>query len=275
MDGMIRLVATDVDGTLVPDGTSHINPEYFPVIEELRRLGIQFAVASGRQEDSLHRLFAPVKDRVFFISSNGGVLSTSTRILFTTPMEPSGLRQLLEQCRQLPECELLIAASQATYCQVGANPEFLRWLREEYRFTIEEVPDLEAVCQDAVKLSVYHKPDGKPHPATALVEPWKGRITGVVSGPEWVDFADPRVQKGAAIRILQESLEISPEETMVFGDQLNDVSMLRQAAYSYAVGSARPEVKAEAARIAPPLAEDGVLQVLKKLAEAKGAAVWE
>ena len=97
----------------------------------------------------------------------------------------------------------------------------------------------------------------------------------MVSGPEWVDFADPAVQKGTAIRILQESLEISPEETMVFGDQLNDLSMLRQAVYSYAVGSAREEVKAAAARIAPPMREDGVLQVLKKLAEAKGAAVWE
>ena len=275
MDGMIRLVATDVDGTLVPDGTSQINPEYYSVIEELRRLGIQFAVASGRQEDSLHRLFAPVKARVFFISSNGGVLSTYNRILFSTPMRQADLLELLDQCRQLPACELLVAASNATYCEQGADPEFLRWLREEYRFTIEEVPDLRQVSGDAVKLSVYHKPDGKPHPATVLVEPWKGRLTGVVSGPEWVDFADPAVQKGTAIRILQESLEISPEETMVFGDQLNDLSMLRQAVYSYAVGSAREEVKAAAARIAPPMREDGVLQVLKKLAEAKGAAVWE
>ena len=45
---MIRLVASDVDGTLVPDGTSRINPDYFTVIEELRQLGIQFAVASGQ-----------------------------------------------------------------------------------------------------------------------------------------------------------------------------------------------------------------------------------
>ncbi len=272
---MIRLVATDVDGTLVPDGTSRLNPEYFSVIEELRQLGIHFAVASGRQEDSLHRLFEPVKTRVFFISSNGGVLSTYNRLLFFHPMNQEDLLELLGQCRKLPACELLLAASQATYCEKGADPAFLRWLREEYRFTIEAIPDLDQVCGDAVKLSVYHKPDQQPHPATVLVEPWKGRLTGVVSGPEWVDFADPGVQKGNAIRLLQESLEIFPEETMVFGDQLNDISMLRQAAYSYAMGSAREEVKAVAARIAPPLAEDGVLQVLKKLVKAKGAAVWE
>ena len=44
------------------------------------------------------------------------------------------------------------------------------------------------------------------------------------------------VNKGQAIKTLQESLEIHPEETMVFGDQLNDIEMLNQAYYSFAVG---------------------------------------
>lgn len=271
---MIRLVASDVDGTLVPYGTSRINPDYFTVIEELRQLGIQFAVASGRQEDSLHRLFAPVKNRIFFISNNGAVLSTASRLLFATPMRQDYLLPLLRQCETLPECELLIATSRATYCRAGADEEFLRWLREEYRFTIEEIPDLSAVCSEAVKLSIFHEP-GTRHPGIDLVEPWKGKLNGVVSGPEWVDFSDPEVQKGSAIRLLQESLGISPEETMVFGDQLNDISMLRQAAYSYAVGSARDEVKEVAAYVTKPMKEDGVLEILKTLAETKGEAAWQ
>ena len=90
-----------------------------------------------------------------------------------------------------------------------------------------------------------------------------------------MDFSDPEVQKGSAIRLLQESLGISPEETMVFGDQLNDISMLRQAAYSYAVGSARDEVKEVAAYVTKPMKEDGVLEILKKLAETKGEAAWQ
>lgn len=271
---MIRLVASDVDGTLVPNGTSQLNPAYFAIIEKLRALGIQFAVTSGRQEDSLHRLFAPVKNRIFFISNNGAVLSTASRILFSTPMRQDYLLSLLRQAEQLPGCELLIATSRATYCKQGADEKFLYLLREEYRFTVQEVPDLSAVCSEAVKCSIFHDPKTE-HPAAAWIESWKGRLNGVISGPEWVDFSDPEVQKGNALRLLQESLEITPEETMVFGDELNDLSMLRQAVHSYAVGSAREEVKAVASYLTKPLMEDGVLDILTKLAESKGEAAWE
>ena len=45
---MIRLIATDIDGTLVEDGTASINPEIYDIILKLREKGIQFAAASGR-----------------------------------------------------------------------------------------------------------------------------------------------------------------------------------------------------------------------------------
>ena len=45
---MIRLIVTDVDGTLVEDGSPNINPKLFETILKLREKGIQFAVASGR-----------------------------------------------------------------------------------------------------------------------------------------------------------------------------------------------------------------------------------
>ena len=44
---MIKLIVSDVDGTLVPDGTRDVNPELFETILKLREKGIQFAVASG------------------------------------------------------------------------------------------------------------------------------------------------------------------------------------------------------------------------------------
>ena len=54
---MIKLIATDVDGTLVKDGTMTINPEYMTVIRKLTEMGITFVVCSGRQYDSERKLF--------------------------------------------------------------------------------------------------------------------------------------------------------------------------------------------------------------------------
>lgn len=56
---MIKLIATDIDGTLVKDGTLMINPEYMTVIEQLTQKGILFVVCSGRQFSSEKKLICP------------------------------------------------------------------------------------------------------------------------------------------------------------------------------------------------------------------------
>lgn len=78
---MIKLVVSDVDGTLVKDGTLKINPEYMDVIKKLRKKGVYFAVCSGRQYSSESQLFAPVKDQIFFVSDGGTLIRTSEKIL--------------------------------------------------------------------------------------------------------------------------------------------------------------------------------------------------
>ena len=62
---MIKLIASDIDGTLVPDGAGEINPEIYKEILRLRGKGIQFAAASGRQWVSIERLFEPIKEKIF------------------------------------------------------------------------------------------------------------------------------------------------------------------------------------------------------------------
>ena len=65
---MIKLIVTDVDGTLVEDGFTNVDPRLFDTILKLREKGIQFAVASGRPWASVERTFEPVKKKVFYIS---------------------------------------------------------------------------------------------------------------------------------------------------------------------------------------------------------------
>lgn len=60
---MIKLIVTDVDGTLVEDGFTNVDPRLFDTILKLREKGIQFAVASGRPWASVERTFDPVKKR--------------------------------------------------------------------------------------------------------------------------------------------------------------------------------------------------------------------
>lgn len=73
---MIKLIATDIDGTLLKDGTLMIDPEYMTVIEKLTSKGIIFVACSGRQFISERKLFAPVCDKLLYITDGGTVVRT-------------------------------------------------------------------------------------------------------------------------------------------------------------------------------------------------------
>ena len=62
---MIKLIASDLDGTLLKEGTMDINPEIYDIIRKLKAKGIVFAAVSGREYDSIERVFAPVKDDIY------------------------------------------------------------------------------------------------------------------------------------------------------------------------------------------------------------------
>lgn len=70
---MIKLIVSDVDGTLVEDGSGGVNPELFEVILKLREKGIQFAIASGRPWASVEGAFEPVKRRYFISPTTGRI----------------------------------------------------------------------------------------------------------------------------------------------------------------------------------------------------------
>ena len=78
---MIKLIASDIDGTLVREGAHEIDPAYYDVIRELKEAGITFCACSGRQYPSMLDLFAPVADDIYFISNNGTLIRTKKDVL--------------------------------------------------------------------------------------------------------------------------------------------------------------------------------------------------
>ena len=118
---------------------------------------------------------------------------------------------------------------------------------------------LETLEGSFIKLAVYRENIPSEY-LEFLRERWGTRYKVVTSGDMWIDILDIHANKGLAVKELQESLSVTPEEMMAFGDQQNDIEMLKQAYHSYAVANALPETQA-AARFT----DDGVLKVLKEL----------
>lgn len=260
---MIKLIATDIDGTLLRDGEHHLNPEYFDMILKLRRKGIQFAAASGRQWASIEAVFEPIKEKVFYLSDNGAYVGCHGRNLFLNPIEREIALELIGRLRQIPGLEIIVGGPDVVYTETK-NQDFLTLITDGYRFRIKQVEDLTEVSDYIIKVSAYRK-SGVQADAEELAAEFGDRLKMVVAGEWWLDTMAPGVCKGQAIRTLQDNLDIKPEETMAFGDQMNDIEMLERAYYSFAVGNARQEVKRAARFQADTNERDGVLKVLKQL----------
>ncbi len=78
---MIKLIASDVDGTLVGDGGGNLDKRIVNMIKAAHDKGIHFAIASGRQWVSIENVFEEVKDKIFYISDNGAYIGINGRSL--------------------------------------------------------------------------------------------------------------------------------------------------------------------------------------------------
>lgn len=260
---MIKLIASDIDGTLVPDGSHELNPELYDVILKLRAKGIQFAAASGRQWLSIESIFEPIKEKVFYLSDNGAYVGCHGRRLYVNPIERKTIMDMVQDVRNMDGLDIMICGPDVIYTETD-NQEFLDWMVNGYKFHVKQVEDLTRVESEFIKISVYRKTDVEAHTRT-LREKYADRLKMTIAGDMWMDCMRPGINKGQAVKLLQDSLGIKPEETMAFGDQLNDIEMLKQAYYSFAVGNAREEVKAAARFRTDTNVNDGVLKILKLL----------
>jgi hypothetical protein len=260
---VIKLIASDIDGTLVKDGEHHLNPEYFDVILKLRKKGIQFAAASGRQWASIEAVFEPIKEKIFYLSDNGSYLGCHGRNLFLNPIERDTAQELIKAIRQTPDLDILVGGPDVAYIE-SRNQEYINLLIHGYQFKVVQVEDISQVADQIIKISAY-KPCRIQEATEGLMAQFGGKLKMAIAGDMWLDSMAPGVCKGHAIKTLQENLDIKPEETMAFGDQMNDMEMFERAYYSFAVANARDEVKKAARFQADSNEHDGVLKVLKQL----------
>ena len=82
-----RLIACDVDGTLLPEGQAVLAPETISLIERLLDAGIVFVPASGRQHPNLLRVFAPFIGRIPLVAENGTIAFLEDEPVFRATMD--------------------------------------------------------------------------------------------------------------------------------------------------------------------------------------------
>ena len=262
---MIKLIASDMDGTLLDDDDA-VHDDFWPLIEALHARGILFCPASGRQYESLLSRFSEIADELVFIAENGTYVVYRGEELSSDPLARDDARRLVETGRALkaraPEVDMVLCGKRSAYIETTA-PAFAAEVAKYYH-RLEIVPDLQAVEDDILKLAVFAR-DASERLIYPAFAPFCSTHQVAVSGPHWMDVMVPAANKGSGIRHVQEKFGITREQTMAFGDFLNDLELMNEAAYSYAMANAHPRLKAAARYQAPGNDDNGVVRTIRSV----------
>lgn len=227
---MPKLIMSDLDGTLVPEGSGALPQRLIDTLDRLQRAGIPFAVSSGRQHASIRRVFRCLEQEPLIVSLNGGCICRGDDCLYTDPMPQEAALAVAREASELPHCDVILETRDQCWVYNSTNGVDGELEVRQYHFA--HVARLEDVQGEVIKVACYLTRDIDGFLSEAQRR-WGQQLIVARSGERWVDFnvAD----KGKGLRAACQVLGIRPEETVAFGDNLNDAAMLTAAGVGWAV----------------------------------------
>jgi hypothetical protein len=257
----IDAIVTDLDDTLLNEN-AELSDLTLSVLARAKARGIRHIPASGRAARSMYPYTSKLGLTVPYIACNGSQLVTPDHQVFDTVCLDAGrAREIIRYCK-----------ARGFYVQSYRDDDFyidaecdasVSYQRSSLMNAVA-VGDLEAFTTFPVpKLLCVHDPAEveRTYPDIRAAFP---DVEFTISKPYFLEAQPAGVSKGAALKRLAGMIGLTPERTLVFGDSLNDVSMMAYAVHSVAMGNARDDVKAAARYICQTNAEDGVARFIQE-----------
>lgn len=262
---MIKLIASDMDGTLLDDD-SLVPPETYGLIRDLAERGISFCVTSGRRFDTLMRFFEPVCDQMDFVASNGTQVYVSGELVDREVYSTAALRRLWNMV-QMFDCLHLSVFDHDTSYLLDQTAYYHRELDKDLP-NIEQVGRMPGPEVSVIKASICcDKLDAVMDMAYALQRELGDAFTFAPSGSMWIDVIPHGVSKATGLAQVMQKLQVKPSEVMAFGDAMNDYEVLRMVGHPRAMSNARYAIRQIAEKVIGSNAQHSVQTEMRRVLE--------
>ena len=262
---MIKLIASDMDGTLL-DENGEVPPETFDLIVALRENGIHFAASSGRRYDRLCQFFAPVKDKMDFVASNGAQVYVEGRQVGREVYSHLSVKRLARTVTMFDNMHLALFDRTKSYL-LDDESKFVREIDKDLP-NAERIWELPDAGVNIIKASIFCDDGNVMDNAYVLARELGDEFVFAPSGNAWIDAMQPHVNKATGVAELMDHYCIAREEVMAFGDSMNDYEAIRFVGTGCAMANGRPALRAVADRVVGYNYEQAVQQEMRKLLEA-------
>lgn len=263
----VKMIAVDMDGTFLDDNKQYNTQRFARQYALLKAKGIRFVVASGNQYYQLQHYFPDIKDEIAFVAENGAWVSDRNEEIFCGELASECVHQVLDILAREPDISTVVCGRNGAYVHTSMPGEVVAMLANHYQ-RLEKRDNLYDIDDTIFKFSLKLAHEG----IDALMERLHAEFDAienimhpVSSGFGFVDLIIPGCHKAYGIALLQEKWGIDDCEVLAIGDSANDLEMLRQACYSFAMANATVPVAAVARYKTESNNDEGVLNVISRL----------
>ena len=266
----IRLVALDLDGTLIGDDL-RLPPRTVAAIRAAVARGVHVALVTGRMTSSALPYARELGLRAPLVGLQGALVREMPapgsarlgRLLLHRPLAADVARDAIAWCRgagltpHVNHLEKMVipAADESA-------DDYSRWNFGRVVLVSDLDAWVRAPVTKVISVGTPPLPDESLERARAA---FAGRADPTVSHPMFLEFLAPGVNKGLAVRFLARRLGVDLRDALAIGDQRNDAEMIAEVGMGVAMAGAPDAVRAVARLVAPPLAEEGAAQVIEEL----------
>jgi Cof subfamily protein (haloacid dehalogenase superfamily) len=256
----IKLIASDLDGTIIPEGAKDLEPGFKDVLQQLLDQGIIFYAASGRPYASMKIVLREFVDQIGFICENGSLVMEKGEIALVKTIPDDLARSVANDLLADPNVEIQLSGAAKGYL-VPRREWFVDYMENIVKNDFAIIKNYDDVPEPILKISGYiYDFDQNAAPLRRkLTEKYGEYADFVYAGNGWLDMLLKNTGKGFTLREVIERKGLHPDEIMVFGDNENDISMLSLTPNSYAKSHSAANVREIASYEC-----DSVTETLKK-----------
>ena len=266
----IKLIATDMDGTILDSQGLLDLPRLEKILDRLEEKGIRFVIATGNEIHRVRQLLGHLTDRVVLIVANGAKIFENNQLIQVETWDDELVEKALtffkgQECQN----QFVITSMNGGFVKDGTiftqldkfmTPEMIELFYQRMNFVEELHPEL---FGGVLKMSLVVGEDRTEQVQEDFNQVFNGYVQAVSSGYGCLDIIQDGIHKAWALQELLKRWNIKSEEIMAFGDSENDVEMLELAGIAYAMENADEKAKAVATDIAPANSQGGVYQVIE------------
>ncbi|NGX88685.1 HAD family hydrolase [Rahnella sp. Lac-M11] len=264
----VKLIAVDMDGTFLDQNGEYNKARFRGQYAQMLERGIKFVVASGNQYYQLKSFFDDIDEEIAYVAEGGGYVVDKKQEIYCGKLEPEQVTLVLDWIRRTPGINTIVCGRLGAYVLEGTPEAFISRMRRYYH-RLTKVQSYAEISDTIFKFALSYVEDDVYPLMGQITEQLGGIVAPVTSGHGSVDLIIAGNHKASGLRKIQQIYGIRDDEVLAFGDSGNDLEMLSYAGYGFAMENASAPAKAAAKYRAPSHENEGVLEVIDDVFNAR------